>query len=196
MPTNSLMANVAAAHKEVLKLMGNRFEITVVEKNPERAKEHIAAAVEEIRRIESLLTTYTEESQTALVNRFAGIKPVKVDREMFDLIQRSKRISEITQGAFDLTYGSIDKRLWNFDQQMTSLPDPATAKEMVRLINYRNILLDEKKGTVFLKEKGMRIGFGGIGKGYAAEMAKAVLQAKGIASGIVNASGDLAVWGN
>lgn len=196
MPTNSLMANVAAAHKEVLKLMGNRFEITVVEKNPERAKEHIAAAVEEIRRIESLLTTYTEESQTALVNRFAGIKPVKVDREMFDLIQRSKRISEITQGAFDLTYGSIDKRLWNFDQQMTSLPDPATAKEMVRLINYRNILLDEKKGTVFLKEKGMRIGFGGIGKGYAAEMARAVLQQRGVKSGVVNAAGDLTVWGH
>ncbi|WP_121353691.1 FAD:protein FMN transferase [Flavisolibacter nicotianae] len=195
MPTNSRLAQAPAAHKEVLKLMGNRFEITVVEKNPERAKEHIAAAVEEIRRIESLFTTYTEESQTALINRFAGVKPVKVDREVFDLIQRSKRISEITQGAFDITYGSIDKRLWNFDQQMTSLPDAATAKEMVRLINYRNILLDEKKGTVFLKEKGMRIGFGGIGKGYAAEMAKAVLQQRGVQSGVVNAAGDLTVWG-
>ena len=79
---------------------------------------------------------------------------------------------------------------------MTSLPDPATAKEMVRLINYRNILLDEKKGTVFLKEKGMRIGFGGIGKGYAAEMARAVLQQRGVKSGVVNAAGDLTVWGH
>jgi len=66
---------------------------------------------------------------------------------------------------------------------------------MVRLINYRNIILDEKEGTVFLKEKGMRIGFGGIGKGYAAEMAKQVLKAAGVSSGIVNASGDLTCWG-
>lgn len=176
--------------------MGNRFELTVVDPEGEKAKEHIAAAVAEIRRIEALLTTYNEESQTALINRFAGIKPVTVDREVFDLIQRSKRISEITQGAFDISYGSIDKRLWNFDKEMTSLPDAATAKKMVRLINYRHILLDEKAGTVFLKEKGMRIGFGGIGKGYAADRAKAVLQERGVKNGIVNASGDLTVWGH
>ena len=66
---------------------------------------------------------------------------------------------------------------------------------MVRLINYRNILLNEEESTVFLKEKGMRIGFGGIGKGYAAERAKAVLQQRGVESGIVNAAGDLTVWG-
>jgi thiamine biosynthesis lipoprotein len=66
---------------------------------------------------------------------------------------------------------------------------------MVRLINYRNIILDGKRGTVFLKEKGMRIGFGGIGKGYAAEQAKKIMVAMGVESGIVNASGDLAVWG-
>jgi len=78
---------------------------------------------------------------------------------------------------------------------MTSLPDRQAAKKLVRLINYRNIILDEKKSTVFLKEEGMRIGFGGIGKGYAAEMAKILLQRKGIESGIVNAAGDLTAWG-
>jgi thiamine biosynthesis lipoprotein len=176
--------------------MGNRFEITVVGTDAEEAQVYIEAAIAEIRRIEALLTTYNEESQTALINRFAGIQPVKVDREVFDLIQRSKRISYLTQGAFDISYGSIDKRLWNFDQSMTALPDAATARKMVRLINYRHILLDEKEGTVFLKEKGMRIGFGGIGKGYAAERAKAVLQARGVKSGVVNAAGDLTVWGH
>ena len=115
--------------------------------------------------------------------------------KVFKLIERSKRISNITQGAFDITYGSIDKRLWNFDKTMTSLPDPKLAKQMVRLINYRNIILDDKEQTVFLKEKGMRIGFGGIGKGYAAEMAKVVMQNAGVTSGIVNASGDLTAWG-
>jgi len=120
---------------------------------------------------------------------------VQVDNEVFELIRRSKKISGITQGAFDITYGSIDKRLWNFDKNMTALPDPGVAKQRVRLINYKNIILDEKNSTVFLREKGMRIGFGGIGKGYAAECAKALLQKKGIKSGIVNAAGDLTAWG-
>ncbi len=125
----------------------------------------------------------------------AGIEAVKVDREVFDLIKRSLRISDITQGAFDITYGSIDKTLWNFDKTMTSLPDAKTARNMVHLINYKNVLLDEAASSVMLKEKGMRIGFGGIGKGYAAEMAKKLLKENGIQSGLVNASGDLAAWG-
>ena len=175
--------------------MGNRFEISVVSDDEGSAMKHIDAAVEEIRRIEKLLTTFNDSSQTNLVNRFAGIKPVKVDREMFDIISRSKRISDITQGAFDITYGSADKRLWNFDKDMTSLPDAATAAKMVRLINYRNIIMDEAKCTVMLKEEGMRIGFGGIGKGYAAERAKQVLKENGVKSGIVNAAGDLSAWG-
>ena len=182
-------------YRKVLKLMGNRFEISVVADDPLWANECIEQAVEEIRRIEKLFTTFNESSQTSLINRNAGLAPVNVDNEVFELIRRSKKISGITQGAFDITYGSIDKRLWNFDKNMTALPDPGVAKQRVRLINYKNIILDEKNGTVFLKEKGMRIGFGGIGKGYAAECAKALLQKKGIKSGIVNAAGDLTAWG-
>src|SRR5690606_29314470 len=83
----------------------------------------------------------------------------------------------------------------NFDRNMESLPDVLTAKKLVRLINYRNVIIDKEASTVFLKEKGMRIGFGGIGKGYAAEMAKTVLQKSGVENGIVNAAGDLTVWG-
>jgi len=184
-----------STYRRVLKLMGNRFEISVVTDDKKWADECIQDAIEEIRRIERLLTTFDESSQANLVNKNAGLVPVKVDKEVFDLIQRSKRISEITQGAFDISYGSIDRRLWNFDPTMTSLPDRQAAKKLVRLINYRNIILDEKKSTVFLKEEGMRIGFGGIGKGYAAEMAKILLQRKGIESGIVNAAGDLTAWG-
>jgi len=176
--------------------MGNRFEITVVADNEHWATDRIDEAVAEIRRIENLLTTFNENSQTNLINRNAGIRPVKVDKEVFDIIQRSKRISSITQGAFDISYGSVDKTLWNFDKTMTSLPDAATAKKLVKLINYQNILLDETESTVFLKEKGMRIGFGGIGKGYAAERAKLMLKQGGVESGIVNAAGDLTAWGH
>jgi len=192
MPTSELALSLS---KRVLKLMGNRFEITVVGDEPSWADERIADAVEEIKRIEKLFTTFDESSQTNLINRNAGVKPVKVDREVYDLIERSKKISALTQGAFDITYGSIDKRLWNFDKTMTSLPDPQTSKQLVRLINYRNVILNENNCTVFLKEKGMRIGFGGIGKGYAAEKAKSLLQQKGVKSGIINAAGDLTAWG-
>lgn len=195
MPSNDAISIVPSLYKKVLKLMGNRFEISVVADEESWANECITEAEEEIRRIEKLLTTFDESSQTNLINRNAGIKPVKVDKEIFNLIQRSKTISDITQGAFDITYGSIDKKLWNFDKSMTSLPDSETAKQLVRLINYKNVLLDEKNGTVFLKEKGMRIGFGGIGKGYAAERAKHFLMLKGIKNGIVNAAGDLSAWG-
>jgi thiamine biosynthesis lipoprotein len=182
-------------YKRGLKLMGNRFEISVVAEDEGWANEMIDAAVAEIQRIEKLLTTFGDDSETNLMNANAGIQPVPVSRETIELIQRSIRISKLTQGAFDITYGSIDKKLWNFDKTMTALPDAATARQMVRLINYRNVLIDEEAGTVFLKKPGMRIGFGGIGKGYAAEKAKQLLQQLGVENGIVNASGDLTAWG-
>jgi FAD:protein FMN transferase len=181
--------------KKAERLMGNAFEITVVADDEKWAKEKIEMAIAEIKRIEKLLTTFAADSQTNQINTAAGIAPVKVDREVFDLIERSLRISNITDGAFDITYGSIDKRLWNFDKTMTALPDETTARSMVRLINYKNVILNKTDCTVMLKEKRMRIGFGGIGKGYAAEMAKRLLISEGVTGGIVNASGDLAVWG-
>jgi len=196
MPAIEHTCEVPAAFRKVVKLMGNRFEFTVVSGDPEFAIHCIDESIAEVRRIETLLTTFQETSQTNEINRYAGIRPVKVDREVFDLIRRSKKISELTQGAFDISYGSIDKNLWNFNSNMTSLPDRDTARKLVRLINYRNIILDENDVSVFLKEKGMRIGFGGIGKGYAAEQVKKMLVLKGITNGVVNASGDLTAWGH
>ncbi|MEP6676440.1 MAG: FAD:protein FMN transferase [Ferruginibacter sp.] len=193
---NEIVCNELTVFRKVLKLMGNRFEITVVSDDENSANADIQAAVDEIKRIEKLLTTFSADSQTNLINRNAGIAPVKVDKELFELLVRCKRISEITQGSFDVSYGSVDKSLWNFDSSMTSLPDEATAQQLVRLINYKNVLLDPTAETVFLKEKGMRIGFGGIGKGYAAERAKMILKNLGVSSGIVNAAGDLTAWGN
>ncbi|MBS1606290.1 MAG: FAD:protein FMN transferase [Bacteroidetes bacterium] len=193
--THSIPSTGPRAFRKTLPLMGNKFELTVIADDETWAMDCIDAGIAEIRRIERLLTTFSEDSETALINRNAGVAPVPVSSETFGLIERSIRISRLTQGAFDITYGSIDRRLWNFDANMRQLPDKETAKKMVRLINYKNILLDRERGTVFLREKGMRIGFGGIGKGYAAEQAKKIMAAMGADSGIVNASGDLAVWG-
>ncbi|HKX85376.1 MAG TPA: FAD:protein FMN transferase [Flavobacterium sp.] len=181
--------------KRVTKLMGNRFEISVIGPNEQWNNSKIDLAIREIQRIEKLLTTFSEESITSQINNNAGIKPVKVSEEVFSLMERCQMISKITQGAFDISYGSLDKKFWNFDTKMTSLPDIETAKKTVALINYENIILNKEDNTVFLKNEGMRIGFGGIGKGYAAEMAKKTLLKEGVKSGIVNASGDLSAWG-
>ena len=192
----SIDISALAIFKQSMKLMGNQFEISVVADSRTFAEKKIAQAVAEIKRIEQLLTTFSPDSQTNSINESAGVKPVKVDAEVFHLIRRSLRISEITQGAFDITYGSLDKRFWNFDTNMDALPEKALAKKSVELINYRNVILDAEASTVFLRKKGMRIGFGGIGKGYAADRAKQVLQKAGVVGGIVNASGDLTTWGN
>jgi len=181
--------------KKTARLMGNQFEFTVITASENEAEKLFEVAITEIQRIEKLLTTFSNDSITAKINEMAGIQAVEVDEEVFQLIKRAQFISKITQGAFDISYGSLDKKFWNFDLQMTSLPNPNEAKKSVALINYENIILDETNQTVFLKNKGMRIGFGGIGKGYAAEMAKKKLIEANVESGIVNASGDLSAWG-
>lgn len=175
--------------------MGNRFELGILDDNAPLAMSKIDLAIQEIQRIEKVLTTFSDDSVTNEINRNAGVRPVKVTDEVFSLIERCQKISSLTQGAFDISYGGIDNRFWNFDTNMTSLPSYEDAKKSVRLINYKNILLNKDESSVFLKEKGMRIGFGGIGKGYAAEQAKRVLKSENIESGYVNAAGDLTAWG-
>lgn len=181
--------------KRVTKLMGNRFEFTLIVDDVDFGENAIDLAIEEIKRIEELLSTFKDNSQTNQINDAAGLAPVRVDLEVLQLIERSKKISTITDGAFDISYGSIDKSLWNFDVNMKALPDATVALKSVALIDFQNVIIDRNAQTVMLKNKGMRIGFGGIGKGYAADSAKKLLQNMGIESGIVNAAGDLITWG-
>ena len=181
-------------YKKTLKLMGCNFDITVIGKNSTEANTHINTAVAEITRIEKLISSWDKNSQTSKINRNAGVAPVKVDPELFQLIQRAIKISKLTKGAFDISYASMDK-VWFFDGSMTEMPSEKNIKKSVEKVGYQNIVLDEKNSTVFLKLKGMKIGFGAIGKGYAADKAKALLQKKGVVSGIINASGDLNAWG-
>ena len=142
---------VPQVYTQSYRLMGNNFSFSVVANDEQQAKRCIDMAVAEVRRIEALLTTYADNSQTNLINKNAGIEPVKVDQEVFNLIERCVKISRLTQGAFDITYGSLDKRFWNFDKNMTTLPSRAAARQLVRLINYENIILDSANTTVFSK---------------------------------------------
>jgi FAD:protein FMN transferase len=182
------------AYTRTLKLMGSRFDITVVANNQNEGDGFIDMAIDEISRIEKLISSWDANSQTSEVNRNSGIKPVVVDDELFQLIERCIKISKLTKGAFDISYASMDK-VWHFDGSMTQMPSKEAIKNSVSKVGYQNIILDEKSHSVFLKLEGMKIGFGAIGKGYAADKAKALLQSKGVISGIVNASGDLNTWG-
>ncbi len=181
-------------HKRTLKLMGCRFEITVVAKNKAEADKYIDLAISEITRIEKLISSWDASSETSLINKNAGLEPVVVSSELFNLIERATKISQLTDGAFDLSYASMDK-IWKFDGSMTELPSEDTIKASVAKVGYPNIVLDKKSSTVFLNKKGMKIGFGAIGKGYAADRAKTLLMKKGVPAGIINASGDMNTWG-
>ena len=175
-------------------LMGSSFEITVVAEDEDFAKESLAIAKKEIIRIEDLISSWDQKSETSRINRNAGIAAVEVSKELFDLIFRAQQISKLSSGAFDLTFAAIDK-LWNFDGKESEMPNPDTLKASVFNIGYQLIELDEESLTVFLPKKGMKIGFGAIGKGYAADRAKQLLVERGVLGGIINASGDMNTWG-
>lgn len=191
---NLIAQETERAVTKTLVLMGSRFEVTAVSADDTLAWESIEAAVAEIQRIEELISSWDPSSQTSKINQQAGIQPVRVDSELFELIRRSLKISRLTGGAFDISYASVDK-IWQFDGSMVLLPDSMEVAASVRKIDWQKVTLNADSLSVFLLEKGMHIGFGGIGKGYAANRARALMQRMGITSGLVNAGGDLIAWG-
>ncbi len=175
-------------------LMGSRFDITVVAATEELGYINIEEAAAEITRIEKMISSWNPESETSLINKNAGIKPVKVSLELFKLIERAKQISEITDGAFDISYASMDL-IWKFDGSMKYLPTEKEIKKSIAKVGYKKIILNSDEQTVFLRQRGMKISFGAIGKGYAADKAKELLVSKQVIAGIINAAGDLTTWG-
>ena len=175
-------------------LMGSSFEFTVVAHKESVAFDHIEAAKDEVERIEFLISSWDAQSETSRINQNAGIKPVKVSKELYDLVDRALQISKITSGAFDLTFAAVDT-IWKFDGNDSKMPRDDLIKRSVSKIGYKKVQLNKEKQTIFLSQKGMKIGFGAIGKGYAADRAKALLVQRGAAGGIINASGDMNTWG-
>ena len=173
--------------------MGTRFEITLVS-TQEVANQYLNAAQGEIERIERLISSWDANSQTAEINRQSGIKPVKVAKELYELIARSIEISKITQGAFDISYAALDP-VWFFDGRMKAVPSESERLKSVQNIGFKDLVLNAKEQTVYLPKKGMKIGFGAIGKGFAADATKKLMKSLGVSSGIINASGDLTSWG-
>lgn len=169
------LVSKSSIYRHSTMLMGTRFEITVVGENPGWATERINEAIAEINRVEKLLSTFGDDSTVNQVNRNAGVAPVKVNGELFRLIDRSLQIAELTYGTFDITYSAGQKT--------------------VAGVSYKDVMLNTAEQTVFLLQEGMRISFAASGKGYAADRAKFILQMSGVNSGVINAGGDMIAWG-
>jgi thiamine biosynthesis lipoprotein len=187
------------SHGQVLRkrttlLMGGRFDISIIANDSLSAEKNIDAVIEEIIRIENLISDWKPDSQVSEVNQNAGIRPVKVDKEVFELTQRAIRFSEVTNGGFDISFAAMDK-IWKFDGSMTQMPSAEAIQKSVEKVGYKNIILDSVQSTVFLKLKGMKIGFGALGEGYATDKCRDMMLAKGVKAGIINGSGDMSTWG-
>lgn len=179
--------------------MGTDVVLTAYTADDSHTDQAFAAALEEIRRIERLMTDWEwpgqPPSDVLRVNAAAGREAVRVSAETVEVIAKSLDMSRRSGGAFDITYAAM-RGLWKFDEDMEKrLPDPAEIARRRRLINWRDVILDVRARTVKLRRPGMRIGLGGIAKGYAVDRAAAVLRAHGIADFMVQAGGDLYVSG-
>lgn len=175
-------------------LMGSKFQITIVTPDSAVGNLQIDQAISEIVRIENLISEWRSHTQVSEINSQAGKQAVKVDKELFDLTKRAIAYSQMTNGAFDISIAAMDK-IWVFDGTMTEKPTQQAIQKSIANVGYQHVILDSLASTVFLAREGMKIGFGSIGKGYAADKGRELLQAKGVKAGIVNASGDIALWG-
>ncbi len=173
-------------------LMGTTVSISIAGVRAARANEAADLAFREIRRIEGLMSTYLPDSEVSRINRSAGQEWTRVDPEVLSVIREALHISRISGGAFDISYKPLGS-VWRFEPGSRP-PDPPTVSGLLPLVDYRKILID-RKGRVLLKRKGMAIGLGGIAKGYAVDRAAALLRRQGIRNAIINAGGDLLVFG-
>lgn len=175
-------------------IMGTIFDVTVIGDNEKVIEAVVVKAFDEIKRIDGLMSRYKEGSEVSLVNKNAGIAPVKVGQELIEVLKEARKISELSDGAFDVTIGPLTN-LWAFDMGKDVVPPEEKIEELRRLVNYRKLKIDEAASTVFLEEKGMMIDVGGIAKGYSVAKAMKVFEDAGIKNVIINAGGNLNLRG-
>lgn len=176
-------------------LMGSHFTFTAVSADDTLAWRAIRAGIRETQRIDRLCSYWDSTSQITQINRQAGIRPVVVDQEVYDLIQRTLKLSELSGGDFDITFAGGEK-IYQFDRkEHVALPAPEVVKASVARIDYHKVLLDPATHSVLLKEKGMRLNLAGILQGYGVRRAEALMKQLGVTGGLINGSGDVSCWG-
>lgn len=176
-------------------LMGTTVETTARCTDVNYCKKALLAEYTEMQRIENLLSCENDSSEISEINRAAGLHHVKVSYETLQMLKRSKSYCKKYNGVFDVTIGPLSD-LWGFSENKEIvLPEDKAIKKLTKLVGYKNLDIDEKDTTVFLKKKGMAIDLGGIAKGYAIDRGSAVLKNMGITNFILNAGGDIYVSG-
>jgi FAD:protein FMN transferase len=173
-------------------LMGTSFQVRVVTPDVSGGCAAIEAAFAEVAREEALFSEYRPSSEISAVNRAAGEAPVQVDTEVFGLLQRSLWASRVTGGAFDMTFAGCGG-LWSVREKR--VPDAESVAACMPRVGYQKVRLDERESSVFLPEAGMRIGLGGIAKGYGVDRAVELLLSQGFKNVVVDGGGDLRVEG-
>jgi FAD:protein FMN transferase len=176
------------------KLMGCAFELIIGNNDLVEANYLLGIGIQEIKRIEEKLSEFKENSLVSQINRHAGIKPVKVDEEVFSLLIRCQKIASLTQGAFDISVGPLKKK-YDFKNSTFAMPPKSEINEALRVVGFEKIILDERNREVSLPYVGMHISFAAIGKGYAADCVKKIWIELGVTSGVISASGDLTTIG-
>jgi thiamine biosynthesis lipoprotein len=173
-------------------MMDTLVTITAVSATEADADKAIDMAFQEIGRLEKAANFYSHESEISHINTHAGISPVKVSADIIDLLSKARDVAEVTDGAFDPTIGPL---ISLYDFRNHRAPSDQEVRKNLRLVNYRNMVIDREESRVFLEKKGMLIDPGGIMKGYAAGKAAEVLRQHGIYSGIVAVAGDIRAFG-
>jgi len=191
------MSAWTAAHAEWIyrdaPIMGTRCDVELWAEDRAKGEAAISAVFDELRRIDNEFSTFKPESEVSRVNAGAAKAPMRISKELFDLIKTSIDYSKLTRGTFDITYASVGY-MYNYPERVR--PTEAQIAAALPESNYRHIHLDAAARTVFFDHDGVRIDFGGIGKGYAVDRGIAVLQGLGITRAMVNAGGDSRIIGD
>jgi len=189
---SSCSSDKPSAYKKSKALMDTFVTITVVAESKEKAEKAIENAFDVIEKYGDLINFFSDKSELSAINRSAGIHEVRVSPETLDTIEKAVYVSEKSGGAFDPTIGP-EIKLWDFLNKIK--PSDANIRKNLPLVNYKNIIIDKGKSTVFLKKKDMLLDLGGIAKGYAADLAVQDLKQRGISAGIVAIAGDIKAFG-
>lgn len=171
--------------------MGTLVKITLYVADEDEARAAFAAAFSRIRALDDTLSDYKPESELNRITTSGVGTPVGASRDLIRVLAASQDLATATGGAFDITQGPVI-RLWREARAAERRPDETALGEAASRSGYQKLHVDRAAGTVTVDTAGMRLDAGGIGKGYAASEALAVLTARGVRSALVAVSGDLA----
>lgn len=177
------------------KMMGSAFELMVADDQEDFAQLMLEEGLNEIRRIENLLSEFLPASATSAINHYQGNSPLAIDPECFALIERCLGISRLTEGCFDITVSPL-KKLYSFRNEAFTMPSRKLINETLEKVGFQKIELHKESNSISFSHPGVQVSFSAIGKGYASDRVKQLWLNKGVKSGYINASGDLNAFGS